>query len=180
MEMKVNRELIKELRLKKSWSQERLAEEARVSMRTIQRIETDGIASLQSRAAIANVFEIEPAELDVELIEVVESGKLENIQTRFLSVALNWIKSTLRTINMALASVASVCLFTMALLKPFIPSNVGLFSTETTLTFGIVEDTVYMQEHLGYWIIPLAFLAGWLLVMFVNRLVRAKTEIGLT
>lgn len=66
MEMNVNRELIKELRLKRSWSQEKLADVAGVSMRTVQRVETDGVASLQSRIAIARALEVEPVDLDIE------------------------------------------------------------------------------------------------------------------
>lgn len=77
MEMNVNRELIKELRLKKSWSQEKLADAAAVSLRTIQRVETDGIASLQSRTAIASALEIEPAELDIEIASDVENEDRE-------------------------------------------------------------------------------------------------------
>ena len=49
MELKVNQKKIKELRLKKSWSQEELAEKAAISLRTVQRMELDGSASLKSR-----------------------------------------------------------------------------------------------------------------------------------
>lgn len=63
MDMKINQAFIKELRLKKSWSQEKLADKAGVSLRTIQRIESDGIASFQSRIAISEALGIEPDEL---------------------------------------------------------------------------------------------------------------------
>jgi transcriptional regulator with XRE-family HTH domain len=63
MDMSVDRELVRRLRLGKSWSQEKLAEEAGVSLRTIQRIEADGVASHQSCRAIAKALGIQPAEL---------------------------------------------------------------------------------------------------------------------
>jgi transcriptional regulator with XRE-family HTH domain len=63
MEMSVDRELVRRLRLDKSWSQEKLAAEAGVSLRTIQRIEADGVASHQSCRAIAAALGIQPAEL---------------------------------------------------------------------------------------------------------------------
>lgn len=66
MQSKVNRERIKVLRLGKSWTQQKLAEIAGISLRSIQRIERDGIASLQSRGAIADAFGIEPVELELE------------------------------------------------------------------------------------------------------------------
>ena len=65
MELKVNHQLVKQLRLQKSWAQEILADKANVSLRTIQRIETDGVASLKSRLSIAMALEIEPSELDL-------------------------------------------------------------------------------------------------------------------
>jgi transcriptional regulator with XRE-family HTH domain len=63
MEMSVDREYVRRLRLDKSWSQEKLAEEAGVSLRTIQRIEADGVASHQSCRAIAEALGVQPAEL---------------------------------------------------------------------------------------------------------------------
>ncbi|PCJ26904.1 MAG: hypothetical protein COA96_04550 [SAR86 cluster bacterium] len=176
MEMNVNRELIRELRLRKSWSQEKLADVAGVSMRTVQRIETDGVASLQSRTAIANAFEIEPAELDVEVKGSVESENLEKLQMRLLLFVLRWIKSTLRGISIFLASLVGASLFVMAFIKPFFPGNVGLFTSETSLSFGVIRNTVNMQEHLGYWVIPLAFVAGWVLFKCVILLVGTRTK----
>ena len=66
MDMKVDPTKIKALRLEKSWSQEKLAEEACVGLRTIQRMEIDGTASLKSRLAVAEALHVQPAELDPE------------------------------------------------------------------------------------------------------------------
>ena len=57
--MKVNNELIRELRTQHAMSQEELAIAASLSPRTVQRIESSGLASLESTMAIAAVFEIE-------------------------------------------------------------------------------------------------------------------------
>jgi transcriptional regulator with XRE-family HTH domain len=64
--MKINARLIASLRKKKSWSQEELATASGLNLRTIQRIESDGAASLQSRKALASVFEMEVGELEIE------------------------------------------------------------------------------------------------------------------
>ena len=69
MELKVDQKKIKELRLNKSWSQEELAQKAAVSLRTVQRMELDGSASLKSRRAIAEALEVEPAFLDPQHVE---------------------------------------------------------------------------------------------------------------
>jgi len=64
MNMKINVELIKKLRAEKSWSQDELATAASLSLRTVQRIEKDGNASLESKKAIASAFEIKANDLD--------------------------------------------------------------------------------------------------------------------
>jgi len=56
--MKVNGHLVSDLRKRCSWSQDELAMATGLSMRTIQRIENDGSASLQSLKAIASALEV--------------------------------------------------------------------------------------------------------------------------
>lgn len=63
MEMKVNTKLIRVLREERAWSQEHLAMVAGLSARTVQRLEADGNASLESRMAIAAAFGVEPVRL---------------------------------------------------------------------------------------------------------------------
>jgi len=63
MDMYINKDTVRNLRLEKSWSQEKLAEAAGMNLRTIQRIEKDGAASLRSCAALAHALGVEPQEL---------------------------------------------------------------------------------------------------------------------
>lgn len=51
--------VVKKLRHKKCWSQEQLATVAGLSVRTIQRIETGGKASLESLTALASVLDVD-------------------------------------------------------------------------------------------------------------------------
>jgi transcriptional regulator with XRE-family HTH domain len=64
MEMKVDIDRIRQLRRERAMSQEELAGATELSLRTIQRIETDGIASLESKKALACVFEVGLETLD--------------------------------------------------------------------------------------------------------------------
>lgn len=66
MEVKINNEILKKLRLDKSWSQEKFAEMAGLSLRTIQRVETTGMSSLQTRLAIARTLGVDPTFFDLE------------------------------------------------------------------------------------------------------------------
>ena len=69
--MKSQSERIKQMRLERSWTQEELATATGLNLRTIQRIEKGGKASLQSRKAFAAVFDT-PLE---ELADVAYTGK---------------------------------------------------------------------------------------------------------
>jgi len=73
-EMKVDMKLIKALREERAWSQEHLASVAGLSARTVQRLEADGNASLESRMAIAAAFGMEPARLTPELEPMPATG----------------------------------------------------------------------------------------------------------
>jgi transcriptional regulator with XRE-family HTH domain len=55
--MKVNTAKVLDLRRKRSWSQDELATASGLNLRTIQRIENEGTASLQSLKAIASALE---------------------------------------------------------------------------------------------------------------------------
>jgi DNA-binding XRE family transcriptional regulator len=54
---------IKALREQRSWSQQRLADAAGLSIRTIQRLEKEGIASMESTLSLIAVFECELEEI---------------------------------------------------------------------------------------------------------------------
>ena len=59
MEMQINIDLIKIQRNNRAWSQSQLAEVSGLSLRTVQRIEKTGVASLESVKSLASVFEME-------------------------------------------------------------------------------------------------------------------------
>lgn len=59
MEMKLDSKLIKSEREKRAWSQQHLARVSGLGIRTIQRIENTGSASLESVKALASVFDMD-------------------------------------------------------------------------------------------------------------------------
>lgn len=73
-EMKVDTKLIKDLREERAWSQEHLASVAGLSARTVQRLEAEGNASLESKMAIAAAFGVEPARLTPALEPMPATG----------------------------------------------------------------------------------------------------------
>lgn len=64
MEVMIKSELVKSLRLNKSWSQEKLAAASGLSLRTVQRVESSGTASLETKLALCAALNIQPEQLN--------------------------------------------------------------------------------------------------------------------
>ncbi|CAM5223093.1 helix-turn-helix transcriptional regulator [Alishewanella longhuensis] len=64
--MQLNTTLIRQLRADKGWTQQQLADICNLSLRTIQRVELHGIASLETSKALAVAFAIERQQLQQE------------------------------------------------------------------------------------------------------------------
>jgi DNA-binding XRE family transcriptional regulator len=58
LQMKLDKVSLRQLRDAKCWSQEHLASAAGLSLRTIQRMETDGSASAESKLAVAAALQV--------------------------------------------------------------------------------------------------------------------------
>jgi transcriptional regulator with XRE-family HTH domain len=82
---KINRNLILNLRKQRSWSQDELAVAAGLNLRTVQRIERSGSASLQSRKALAAAFNI-----DVNDLESPEEAMTTQYEYRVVRFDLKW------------------------------------------------------------------------------------------
>jgi transcriptional regulator with XRE-family HTH domain len=79
--MKINAALILELRHKKLWSQDELAIASGLNLRTIQRIEKEASASLQSRKALASALDV-----DTSALEYTESIKMKQYEYKTLEI----------------------------------------------------------------------------------------------
>lgn len=72
MDMQVDCNIIKQHRKKHAWSQSELAHLTGLSLRTVQRIEKSGSASLESVKAFAAVFEVVPESLQLKNVREAE------------------------------------------------------------------------------------------------------------
>ena len=73
MSIFVDKAKIKQLRLNRSWTQEKLAETSDINLRTVQRIEKDGVASLQSCKNIALALAVDPIDLIIDENQEVQA-----------------------------------------------------------------------------------------------------------
>ena len=142
-DMKVNSTLIKKLRLDKLWSQEQLAEACSLSLRTIQRLESSGNASMETVRALAAVFELNTNDLRVT------EGQFERYQhtqrADYLLIAFSLMGLMLVTIQIALN--ATISIFMMLVFMVLILLVIMFYS----LTINVSENEVAWYFGPGFW-----------------------------
>ena len=80
--MKINTELLLKARKQRSWSQDELAIASGLNLRTVQRIESDGSASLQSRKALAAALDVDVQDLEHEEQLMPQKWEHRVVETR--------------------------------------------------------------------------------------------------
>jgi transcriptional regulator with XRE-family HTH domain len=91
--MKINVDVVLNARRQKSWSQEELAVASGLNLRTIQRIEADASASLETKKALASALDIDihdldyqesrmPQEWEYRVVEVKDRSAIQGELTR--------------------------------------------------------------------------------------------------
>lgn len=81
--MRINVNAVLQLRKNKAWSQDELAIASGLNLRTVQRIESEALASLQSKKALAAAFDIDIHDLDYE-----ELPMLQELVGQMVSISL--------------------------------------------------------------------------------------------
>jgi transcriptional regulator with XRE-family HTH domain len=80
--MKINADLVLEARKQKSWSQEELAIASGLNLRTIQRIEREASASLQSKKALASALDLDVHDLTYQEIRMRQEWEYKVVETK--------------------------------------------------------------------------------------------------
>jgi transcriptional regulator with XRE-family HTH domain len=70
-DMKIASATVRRLRTGRGWSQEQLATASGLSLRTIQRVEAEGAASMATRVCLAATFDVPLADLGDETVDAV-------------------------------------------------------------------------------------------------------------
>ncbi len=94
-ETMIDSQRIRALREQRAWSQEQLAQVSGLSVRTVQRVEASGSASMETRMALAVAFGIGQADLLAEgaavapgPVDDAQPSQAQRVSTRLLLVAL--------------------------------------------------------------------------------------------
>lgn len=98
-EMNINGKIVRALREQKSWSQEHLASASGLSVRTVQRVEADSVASAETRLALA-------AALGVPVDDLISAPPLINASVENPSAGAALMHKTLFGLGIGLAGIA--------------------------------------------------------------------------
>jgi len=111
MKVKINKELIKQLRTKKSWTQEKFAEMSDIHSRTIQRIENEGTVSVRTLNTIARVLGVEAYSLEFTTDKIDFVPVLLELRLLILAITRRLIPTDKRELPNSLISVLALLSF---------------------------------------------------------------------
>ena len=80
--MRINADLVIKARKKKAWSQEELATAAGLNLRTVQLIESEAAASLQSKKALASALDLDIHDLESQEVDMPQQWDYRVIETK--------------------------------------------------------------------------------------------------
>ena len=92
--MNINAVLVKQLRSERSWSQDELAIASGLHLRTVQRIEKEATASLQSRKSLAATFGISIKDLDYQEVTTMRKHEYKTVDIDVKKGFLSGFKTT--------------------------------------------------------------------------------------
>jgi DNA-binding XRE family transcriptional regulator len=92
--MNINAVLVKKLRSEQSWSQDELAIASGLHLKTVQRIEKEATASLQSRKALAATFGIDIKDLDYQKVPTMRKHEYKTVDIDVKQGFLSGFKAT--------------------------------------------------------------------------------------
>ena len=81
--MKIDAALIIKQRMLKGWTQEQLAAVSGLSKRTIQRVENESTAAMETQKALAATFELDFASLTMEEVTVMKKYEYKTVELPF-------------------------------------------------------------------------------------------------
>jgi transcriptional regulator with XRE-family HTH domain len=179
MDVQLKRELIRDERDRRAWTQEHLAKLTGLGVRTIQRIEATGVASPESASAISSVFSIPLADLrvsDIKASDSADSGASWLSSIRSLAKS-RWVIGTEMLLCFGPLTVACFLIiqgslfprdiyqpsvFTLLFLIGAATGPIGLFVGMRVVLFRATQWSRHAVVFLG---LAAAWMAGWSLIV---------------
>lgn len=164
--MRIDPEKLIQARAAKAMSQEEAAIATDLSTRTIQRIEAGQPASLESTKALLTVF-------GADIIHDPDRPAVSDHVSPWRQVAADIGWTARRSASWSFDGLRFLFVLNfvlVALIKPFLPQQTGLFVGDSGFLIGVLaERPVAAEEVLGYWISPLMLMAALILLASIGR-----------
>ncbi len=87
-EMKISPSAVRRMRLARGWSKDQLATVSGVSLRTVQRVETEGFASINTAVSLAATFGVKLIEIQEEVLTPAVPKPIFEYSSLFLGLAV--------------------------------------------------------------------------------------------
>lgn len=87
--MEIDRQLVRRSRQDRGWTQQQLAEIANLSLRTVQRVENQGVGSHETVSALIAVLEVQRDQLLAQA-RAAAQGQDRTPPVRLISTVLRW------------------------------------------------------------------------------------------
>jgi transcriptional regulator with XRE-family HTH domain len=152
MYMQINSKILIELRKKRAWSQSELAEVTGLSLRTVQRIEKSGTASLESVKAFAAVFELAPESL--QLATVTHEDVADSNETCVIITQTPFTLSD-QAIQLSLALFLPASMVMLFMLFTKIPNLDWIHTIRLTLFSEVLPEWISLIINLTIALLPL-------------------------
>ena len=195
-EMKISSSIVRRLRTERGWSQDQLAIASGLSLRTIQRVEAEGIASMDTAVSLAATYEIRLIELQEDQHAPTEQKPLFGHSALFLGTAVVTVATlsesgrlpgpqseAFAAINV-LAAIVGALLLVPALVRafnhrPYIGAALALLGTflVTLLAGGVIYGLI-SQRPLTWQLAGIGAAGAALAFIAVRELGRANKTAG--
>lgn len=164
--MQISPGRISEARVSRVMSQEELAIACNLSARTIQRVEAGHAASLETTKALLAV-------LGADILEdpVVAAPGLESLPWgSFGRQVIRQLRAPTILAFDALRAALALVLLCVALAKPLMPGQAGLFMAPGFAGLGVMRNLpAGAHDVLGYWLVPLMLGAAVGVLLSIGR-----------
>ncbi|MBL4911231.1 MAG: helix-turn-helix transcriptional regulator [Alteromonadaceae bacterium] len=142
--MKINSEKVRELRNNKGWSQEQLSVFSGLSLRTIQRIESEGKISRESKVCLAATFDIDLNELDFFDVFPINSIKVAPYKPNKIVISVGLLSIILSMIGYLFFSEPSYIFLTanMICISSIIHSLLDWYFSESERISSVLKRSV--------------------------------------
>lgn len=171
--MQIDPNKLVEARLSRAMSQEEAAIASDLSARTIQRIEAGHPASLESTKALLTIF-------GADIIHDPDQPAISDQASPWRQVATRIGWTARRSAGWSFDGLRFLFVlnfFLVAIAKPFLPQQTGLFVGDRGFLVGVLaERPAATEEVLGYWISPLMVLAAVALLASIDRVRQLVSE----